>query len=55
MRRDVVLPRVLAVAEVAELIGQIGIEAEVFAFGSLGTMTEGRCYLLLHHRPVAQL
>ena len=43
--RRVVLPRVLAVAEVAELIGQIGIEAEVFAFGSLGTMTEGRCYL----------
>ena len=41
----VVLPRVLAVAEVAALIGETGVEAEVFAFGSLGTMVEGRCYL----------
>ncbi len=41
----VVLPRVLSVAEVQALIGQIGIEAEVFAFGSLGTMVEGRCFL----------
>ena len=41
----VVLPRVLAVAEVAALIADTGIEAEVFAFGSLGTMVEGRCYL----------
>ena len=24
---------------------QIGVEAEVFAFGNLGTMVEGRCYL----------
>ncbi|MDE2008180.1 MAG: U32 family peptidase, partial [Rhodospirillales bacterium] len=41
----VVLPRVLAVSEVAALIARIGVEAEVFAFGSLGTMVEGRCYL----------
>lgn len=41
----VVLPRVLSVEEVAALIGKIGIEAEVFAFGSLGTMVEGRCFL----------
>ncbi len=41
----VVLPRVLAVSEVAALIGETNIEAEVFAFGSLGTMVEGRCYL----------
>ncbi len=41
----VVLPRVLSVDEVRTLIGQIPIEAEVFAFGSLGTMVEGRCYL----------
>jgi len=41
----VVLPRVLSVAEVEALIGRIDIEAEVFAFGSLGTMVEGRCFL----------
>ena len=41
----VVLPRVLAVKEVAALIARMKIEAEVFAFGSLGTMVEGRCYL----------
>ena len=41
----VVLPRVLSVQEVAALIARIKIEAEVFAFGSLGTMVEGRCFL----------
>jgi collagenase-like PrtC family protease len=41
----VILPRVLAVEEIAALIGETNIEAEVFAFGSLGTMVEGRCYL----------
>lgn len=41
----VVLPRVLAVAEVAALVARLRVEAEVFAFGSLGTMVEGRCYL----------
>lgn len=43
--RRVVLPRVLAVAEVAALIAEIGIETEVFAFGSVGPMSEGRCFL----------
>ena len=41
----VVLPRVLSVAEVASTIKRMKVEAEVFAFGSLGTMVEGRCYL----------
>lgn len=40
-----VLPRVLEVKEVAALVARMGIEAEVFAFGSFGTMTEGRCIL----------
>jgi collagenase-like PrtC family protease len=41
----VVLPRVLSVEEVGALIARMQVEAEVFAFGSLGTMVEGRCYL----------
>ncbi|MDD3288601.1 MAG: U32 family peptidase, partial [Alphaproteobacteria bacterium] len=40
-----VLPRILSVDEVAGLIAQIKMEAEVFAFGSVGTMVEGRCFL----------
>ncbi len=43
--RRAVLPRVLTVQEIASLVSQMGVEAEVFAFGSLGTMTEGRCIL----------
>ena len=43
--RRVVLPRVLSVDEVAELIDETGIETEVFAFGSVGPMSEGRCFL----------
>lgn len=43
--KRVVLPRVLSIEEVRQLIAQITIEAEVFAFGSLGTMVEGRCFL----------
>lgn len=43
--KRVVLPRVLSVAEVADVIKEIGIEAEVFCFGSVGTMSEGRCFL----------
>ena len=51
----VVLPRVLSVEEVAALIARMQVEAEVFAFGRLGTMVEGRCYpVLLHHRPLAE-
>ena len=40
-----VLPRVLAVQEIAALVARMQMEAEVFAFGSLGTMAEGRCIL----------
>ncbi len=43
--RRVVLPRVLSVREVAEVIEATGVEIEVFAFGSVGPMSEGRCFL----------
>ena len=43
--RRVVLPRVLTVEEIAELAGQIPVETEVFAFGGLCVMAEGRCSL----------
>lgn len=43
--KRVVLPRILAVEEVADLVKQIKLETEVFAFGSVGTMSEGRCFL----------
>jgi collagenase-like PrtC family protease len=43
--RRAVLPRVLEVREIAHLVARMQVEAEVFAFGSLGTMTEGRCIL----------
>ncbi len=39
----VVLPRVLTVPEIAQLITEIDIETEVFGFGGLCVMTEGRC------------
>jgi putative protease len=41
-----VFPRILMLQEVANLVAAIGdVEAEVFAFGSVGTMVEGRCFL----------
>ena len=43
--RRVVLPRVLSIEQVAALVRRIGIETEVFAFGSVGPMSEGRCFL----------
>lgn len=43
--KRVVLPRILSVEEVAAIIGEIRIETEVFCFGSVGTMSEGRCFL----------
>ena len=43
--RRVVLPRVLTVEEIAELAGQIPVETEIFAFGGLCVMAEGRCSL----------
>ncbi len=43
--KRVVLPRVLSVEDIAALIKKTGIETEVFAFGSVGPMSEGRCFL----------
>jgi len=41
----VVLPRVLTVREIADLIEEISVETEVFAFGGMCVMAEGRCAL----------
>ncbi len=41
----VVLPRVLSLHQVKQLARSTDIELEVFAFGSLCIMAEGRCYL----------
>lgn len=41
----VVLPRVLSIHQVKQLSRQIPTPLEVFAFGSLCIMAEGRCYL----------
>jgi putative protease len=43
--RRVVLPRVLTVAEIAALNRAVDVETEVFVFGGLCVMTEGRCAL----------
>ncbi len=43
--KRVVLPRVLSIEDVTSLIQQTGMETEVFAFGSVGPMSEGRCFL----------
>ncbi len=43
--RRLVLPRVLTVAEIASLASQVDCELEVFAFGGLCVMAEGRCSL----------
>lgn len=45
--KRVVLPRVLSIHQVRQLSTHIpeGVELEVFAFGSLCIMAEGRCYL----------
>lgn len=43
--RRVVLPRVLTVSEIAAVAASIACEVEVFAFGGLCVMTEGRCLL----------
>src|SRR5574338_532064 len=40
-----VLPRVLTVAEVEALNAELAIETEVFVFGGLCVMAEGRCSL----------
>jgi len=41
----VVLPRVLSLAQVTALIRRVSVEIEVFGFGSLCIMVEGRCQL----------
>ncbi|WP_375751180.1 peptidase U32 family protein [Vibrio sp. HN007] len=45
--KRVVLPRVLSIHQVKQLSRNIpqGVDLEVFAFGSLCIMSEGRCYL----------
>jgi len=41
----VVLPRVLTMTEIGKICGQTSVEIEVFGFGSLCVMAEGRCLL----------
>ena len=43
--KRVVLPRVLSIHQVKQLARNSKVELEVFAFGSLCIMAEGRCYL----------
>lgn len=43
--RRAVLPRVLSLAQVSKLAQTSPVEIEVFGFGSLCIMAEGRCYL----------
>jgi putative protease len=43
--RRVVLPRVLSLAQVSALVRRVNVEVEVFGFGSLCVMVEGRCQL----------
>ncbi|ACI98363.1 ubiquinone anaerobic biosynthesis protein UbiU [Rhodospirillum centenum] len=43
--KRVVLPRVLTIEEIAKLNSEISVETEVFAFGGLCVMAEGRCSL----------
>lgn len=41
----VVLPRVLSLQQVRQVVARSPVEIEVFGFGSLCIMVEGRCYL----------
>lgn len=43
--RRAVLPRVLSLRQIAALVEKSPVEIEVFGFGSLCVMVEGRCYL----------
>ncbi|AMG31114.1 U32 family peptidase [Grimontia hollisae] len=43
--KRVVLPRVLSIHQVKQLARTTDVDLEVFAFGSLCIMSEGRCYL----------
>ncbi len=44
----VVLPRVLTLAEISALTAQVPVETEVFAYGGMCVMAEGRCLLSAH-------
>ena len=43
--KRVVLPRVLSVQEIADINREVAVETEVFVFGGLCVMAEGRCSL----------
>lgn len=43
--RRVVLPRVLSLTQIRRMIGRLPVDVEVFGFGSLCVMVEGRCAL----------
>jgi len=43
--KRVVLPRILTVAEIADVHRQVPCEIEAFIFGNIGMMAEGRCSL----------
>lgn len=43
--KRVVLPRVLSLSQVQNMIQRVNVEVEVFGFGSLCVMVEGRCVL----------
>ena len=43
--KRVVLPRVLSLAQIRQLIQHVPVEVEVFGYGSLCVMVEGRCSL----------
>lgn len=43
--KRVVLPRILTVAEIADVHNQVPCEIEAFIFGNIGMMAEGRCSL----------
>jgi putative protease len=43
--RRVVLPRVLSLAQVRTILQRVTVEVEIFGFGSLCVMVEGRCAL----------
>lgn len=43
--KRVVLPRVLSLAQIRQLINKVPVEVEVFGYGSLCVMVEGRCSL----------
>ena len=43
--KRVILPRVLSIAQLQNVIGATPVEVEVFGFGSLCVMVEGRCIM----------